>query len=125
MPDHQYLHPILAFPRFGATFFASSAFYIGFIDPFVRESLRNPRQQLTHWATMYNYASVVMSSVVLGTSFAALKAYHQSKEPLWVIGGLAMFSIFPYTFVIMGKLNKDLNHEDKYTGAEVDIKKRD
>ena len=125
MPDHQYLNPAFALPRFGSTFFAGSAFYVGFVDPFVRESLRNPRQQLTHWGSMYKYSSMVMPLIALGTSLSALRAYQISKEPLWVIGSLAMFSVVPYTYIFLGKLIKDLKHEDKYTGAEIDVRMRD
>lgn len=50
MSDHQYLSPVLALPRTGAMFVTGANFYLAFIDPSVRDSLRNPRTQLTQWA---------------------------------------------------------------------------
>ena len=125
MSEHQYLNPFLALPRTGALFFSGSAFYIGFVDPFVRDSLRNPRAQLTHWGTMFRWSSVIMLGIAAGTGASALKAYEVSKEPMWLIGGLAMMSVVPYTALFLRPLNNELLHEDKYTGAEIDISKRD
>ena len=125
MSEHQYLNPFLALPRTGALFFSGSAFYTAFVDPIVRNSLRNPRAQLTHFGTMYRYGSVVMIAIAVGTGAAALKAYEVSKEPLWIIGGLVMMSVVPYTRLFLKSINDELLHEDKYSGAEVDISKRD
>lgn len=125
MSDHQYLNPFLALPRNGAVFFAGSAFYIGFIDTGVRDSLRNPRTQLTQWANMYKRAAPTMAFLAAGTALAALKAFQTSKEPLWLIGGLTMFAIIPYTVLFMRGLNNELKHEDRYSGDVIDITKRD
>jgi hypothetical protein len=125
MSDHTYLHPILGAPRCGALLFAGSAFYIGTIDPIVRESLRNPRYQLTHWATMYKWSAMIMGSLVLGTGIAGFAAFNHSREPLWIFGSLTMLSVFPYTFGIMRPTNNELLHEDKSTGHEVEGGRRD
>ena len=66
-----------------------------------------------------------MAGIAVGTSVASLKAYEVSKEPLWIIGGLVMMSVVPYTAVFLRNTNNELLHEDKYTGAEIDISKRD
>ena len=108
MSDHQYLNPFFALPRTGALFFSGSAFYVGFIDPFVRSSLPNPRDQLTHWGTMFKVTKVVMPAIAIATSLSTLKAYQVSKEPLWIMGGLAMMSLFPYTAIFLRKTIQEL-----------------
>ncbi len=40
----------LSLPRTFAFAFAGSTFYVGYLDPFVRNKLSNPRHKLTHWA---------------------------------------------------------------------------
>ena len=125
MPDHQYLNPFFALPRTGALFFSGSAFYVGFIDPLVRSSLPNPRDQLTHWAAMFKWTKVIMPTIAIATSVSTLKAYQVSKEPLWIMGGLAMMSLFPYTAIFLKRTIQVLQHEDKYAGTQIDITRRD
>lgn len=54
---------------------------------------------------MYKRAAPVMMGLIAGTSILAGKAYHASKEPLWVFGGLTMFSIIPFTLLFMKGIN--------------------
>ena len=105
MSDHQLLNPFLMLPRTGALFFAGAAFFIAFIDPQVRDTIRNPRTKLTQWTNMYQISTPIMVSLILGTTGAAIKAYFDTKENLWLIGGLTMSSIIAYTFIFMMKLN--------------------
>ena len=79
MSDHQYMHPFIALPRTGALLFAGSAFYIGWIDHFARDSIPNVRHQLTHWATSFKFSSVIMASLAAGTTALGLKAYEHTK----------------------------------------------
>ena len=108
MSDHQYLNPFLALPRTGALFFSGSAFYVGFIDPFVRRSLQNPRDQLTHWGSMNRWTKGIMPLIAILTSASTLKAYQITKEPLWIMGGLAMMSLFPYTALFLRRIIQEL-----------------
>ena len=79
----------------------------------MRDSLNHPRQQLKHWASMYKYASVVMQLVTAGSTLSAIRAYQLTKEPLWLIGGGVMFSVIPFTYIVLGGLIKNLQQEER------------
>lgn len=98
----------LALPRVSSLLFAGSALYIGFIDPCVRDSHREEKEKLAHWSTMYDKSKVIMASLALSSSLFGINAYRLTKEPLWLYGSLAAFSILPFTFLAIMGINKKL-----------------
>lgn len=74
----------------------------------MRELLGNKKQQLAHWAKMYNWGLKTMPVFVLAGTASAAAAYAKTKDNLWVIGGSVLFAIIPYTFALMMKTNNYL-----------------
>ena len=79
------------------------------LDPIVRKKLESKKHQLRHWSTMYNLGLKTMPAIVGLGATAAAAAFHESKENYWVYGAAALFSIIPYTFIVLMPLNNKLN----------------
>ena len=62
-----------------------------------------------------------MSSLAIAGTFAAIGAYIQSKEKMWLWGGATIFSIVPYTLLIMRKTNSDLKNTLKESGEAAEL----
>lgn len=65
----------LGLPRTCALLFAGSAFYIGFIDPQVRNSQQFEKNQLIHWSSMYNHSKWPMATLAAAASLFGANAY--------------------------------------------------
>ncbi len=49
-----------------------------------------------------------MTILSSASTLFGLNAYRLTKEPLWIYGSLAVFSIIPFTFLIIMGINKKL-----------------
>ena len=89
--------------------FAGANLYIINGDPAARLLLSNKKQQVAHWSKMFFWGLKVFPVVVFGGAGAAIGAYYKSNENLWLYGAATLFSILPYTVLVMMKTNNYLN----------------
>lgn len=108
-------------PSAAALLFVGAAGYIATGDRKVREQLEQPKTQLKHWRKMFLWAVPNMSVLVVGGTVAAIAAYTQTKNNLWLYGAVTFGSIIPYTIFGMGKTNSYLSKSLKESG-EADLK---
>lgn len=98
----------LALPRISSLLFAGSALYVGFVDPCVRDSHKDQREQLTHWSAMYNQSKIPMAALATLSTLFGANAYRITKEPMWIYGTLAIFAVLPFTFLAIMPTNRRL-----------------
>lgn len=95
-------------PEVLALLFAGPALYMSELDPIVREQQDNTKNQLKHWAKMYNLGFKTMPFfAILGTG-AAIASYVKTKENAWLYGAAALFAVVPFTFIALMPTNKYL-----------------
>ena len=63
-----------------------------------------------------------MSTIAAVGAATAIGAYSQSKEKMWLWGGVALASIIPYTFIFMKKTNSRLYSILKESGTDEELK---
>ena len=58
-------------------------------------------------------------------TLAAIGAYSQSKEKMWLWGAALFFSVVPYTLLVMKKTNSQLNNILKESGEAEELEESD
>ena len=110
-------------PTAASLLFVGAAGYIAVGDPAVREQLE-PKGQLKHWRKVFLWAVTRMSVLNIAGSIAAVAAYVQTKNNMWLYGTAALLSTLPYTLLAMGKTNGQLTEILKSSG-EADLNEGD
>jgi Domain of unknown function (DUF1772) len=115
---------LLETPTAFACLFAGTALYMSELDPIVRSLLENKKSQLRHWAKMYSLGKVTMPIAVALGSGAAVGAYLNTKETVWLWGAATFFSIIPFTFIFLMPTNRYLEGVLQAT-AEAEVAESD
>jgi hypothetical protein len=92
---------------FCCAIFAGAAIYINAVEHPARMSC-GVRAALAEWAPSYKRATVMQASLaVLGFAFA-LAAWVAGAEPRFLVAGITLLSVAPFTLIVIMPTNKRL-----------------
>jgi uncharacterized membrane protein len=87
--------------------FAGAAIYISFVEHPARMS-RSTEIAATVWAPSYKRATLMQAPLAVISSLAGFSAWFISGGVWWLVGALVIFSVVPFTLLIINGTNKQL-----------------
>jgi Domain of unknown function (DUF1772) len=91
--------------------FAGAAIYINLVEQPARLSC-GITLATTQWRPSYKRGSTMQASLaVAGTVLAFLSAWI-SRDPAWIVGGILLFAVVPFTLLVIFPTNKKLQSDD-------------
>src|SRR5512139_3470479 len=87
--------------------FTGGALFIHFVEHPARMEL-GPALGVPSFAAMYKRAAKMQPLLAFFSFFGGVAAWFAGANGWWLIGGIIMGSLFPYTMVMMLPLNKEL-----------------
>ncbi len=100
-----------------AGLFAGSAIYINLVEHPARMSL-GANVALTEWAPAYHRGTIMQVPLAMIGLLAALAAWGSGSGLGWLVGGLMLGSVIPFTLIVIFPTNKQLL--DPATAQDVD-----
>jgi uncharacterized membrane protein len=90
-----------------AALFAGAALYINLVEHPARMSL-GPRTALAAWAPSYHRATFLQAPLALVGSLAALVVVGRGGGTWWLVGGLLLGVVIPFTLLVVFPTNRAL-----------------
>jgi hypothetical protein len=87
--------------------FTGGALFIHFVEHPTRMEL-GPALAVPSFAAMYKRAAKMQPLLAFFSFFGGTSAWLAGASIWWLISGIIMLSLFPYTFILMLPLNKEL-----------------
>lgn len=101
-----------------ATLFSGAAVYVLLAEHPARR-LIPPEAQLVQWKSSYAHGAVMQASLAALAGLAGIIVWMRWADPLFLAGGIVMWSAIAYTFAVMWQLNSRLKGTPpEATGAE-------
>ena len=91
--------------------FAGAALYISFVEQPARLSC-GITLAATEWRPSYKRGTVMQASLAIAGSLLALASWWASKNLAWVLGGILLFAVIPFTLVVIFPTNRELESDD-------------
>jgi hypothetical protein len=102
-------------PEILATFacgiFAGAAIYVNLVEQPARLSC-GITLAITEWRPSYKRGSIMQASLALLGSVLAFLSWWINRDPAWIIGGILLFAVIPFTLIVIFPTNKDLQSEE-------------
>jgi hypothetical protein len=96
---------------FACGIFAGAALYISFVEQPARLSC-GITLAVTEWRTSYKRGTVMQASLVIVASLLSFASWWFGKDAAWLLGGMLLFAVIPFTLVVILPTNKDLESAD-------------
>ena len=90
-----------------AALFTGAAIYVSFVDHPARMAL-DPAAMLTEWKPSYKRGFAMQATLALIGFLFGTWAFAETQGWLWLAGGLALLSGWPYTLLVILPTNKRL-----------------
>jgi hypothetical protein len=91
--------------------FAGAAVYVSFVEHPARLSC-GVQLALTEWKPSYKRGTRLQASLaVIGSILAAL-SWWLDKDVAWLIGGILLFAVVPFTLIVLLPTNKKLESDE-------------
>lgn len=87
--------------------FTGAAFYVGFAEHPARLHL-DDRNALTQWKPSYHRGYLMQASLAIAGFLAALAAWFQDDNWMWLAGGLFLLANWPFTLFAILPTNSKL-----------------
>ena len=92
--------------------FAGAAIYVNFVEQPARLSC-GITLAVAEWRPSYKRGSIMQASLaVLGTVLAFLSGWISRDSSAWMIGGMLLFAVIPFTLIVISLTNKKLQNEE-------------
>jgi uncharacterized membrane protein len=91
--------------------FAGAAVYINLVEQPARLSC-GVEQAVTEWRPSYKRGTVMQAPLAVIGSLAALLSWWFDRDLAWLIGGLLLLLIIPFTLVVILPINKRLESRE-------------
>lgn len=91
-----------------ATLFAGAALYVSIAEHPARLEA-GPAAGLAQWKPSYRRASFIQGCLALIGGIVAFCIWWQSLNQLWLIGSLLLLANWPYTMLVIMKVNRQLH----------------
>jgi len=87
--------------------FAGAAIYINLVEHPARMEC-GTRLAITEFGPSYHRAAVMQASLAALGSVTALVTWWSGASPWWLVGGIFLFAVIPFTLAIIMPINKKL-----------------
>jgi hypothetical protein len=92
---------------FACGIFAGAALYINFVEQPARLSC-GIASSVTEWRISYTRGTVMQASLTIVGSLLAFTSWWIGKDAAWLLGGMLLFAVIPFTLVVIFPTNKEL-----------------
>jgi len=101
-------------PQIVATFacgiFTGAALYINLVEQPARLSC-GITLAVTEWKPSYKRGTVMQASLAIVGSLLALASWWIGKDAAWLLGGIFLLAVVPFTLVVIFPTNKELESD--------------
>jgi Domain of unknown function (DUF1772) len=104
------MHPEI-FATLACGIFAGAAIYINLVEQPARLSC-GIAHAINQWRPSYKRGAIMQASLALLGSALAFLSWWISRDSAWLIGGLLLFSVIPFTLIVIFPTNKKLESND-------------
>jgi uncharacterized membrane protein len=87
--------------------FAGAAIYVTFVEQPARLAC-GVALALTEWRPSYERGSIMQASLAILGSVLGFVSWWLNKDSNWLIGGVLLLSVFPFTLIVIFPTNKKL-----------------
>jgi hypothetical protein len=101
---------------FAATLFAGAALYINVAEHPARMGLETTTAAL-HWAPSYKRATLLQAPLALVSFFSGLGVWLMGANRWWLVAGLLIVAVVPFTFVAIMPTNHKLLEPSRDLGS--------
>ncbi len=91
--------------------FAGAAVYVSFVEHPARMEC-GTELAATEFGPSYRRASVMQASLAAIGFIAATAAWLMGAGPLWLVGGILLGSVIPFTLIVIMPTNRELQRPD-------------
>ena len=91
--------------------FAGAALYISFVEQPARLSC-GITLAATEWRPSYKRGMVMQASLAIIGSLLSFASWWASKDLAWLLGGILLFAVIPFTLVVIFPTNRELESDD-------------
>jgi hypothetical protein len=96
---------------FACGIFAGAALYINLVEHPARVSC-GTTLAVTQWRPSYKRGAVMQAALALVGSALGIASWGFGKDLAWLLGGLLLFAVIPFTFVVILPTNRELQSHD-------------
>jgi uncharacterized membrane protein len=97
--------------------FTGAAVYINFVEHPARMKCGTPLA-VTEFGPSYHRAAVMQASLAGIGSITAIAAWWMGSSSWWLVGGIFLFAVIPFTLIIIMPINKKLLGPDLNKDSE-------
>jgi hypothetical protein len=90
--------------------FAGAAVYINLVEHPARLSC-SVQLAVMEWRPSYKRATLMQVPLALAGSLSALTSWWLDRRPVWLVGGLILLAVVPFTLVFILPTNKRLEND--------------
>jgi Domain of unknown function (DUF1772) len=91
--------------------FTGAAIYVNLVEQPARLSC-GISLAITEWRPSYRRGSVMQASLAVSGSVLAFRSAWISRDPSWIVGGILLFAVVPFTLIVIFPTNKKLQSEE-------------
>ena len=102
-----------------AALFTGAAIYINLVEHPARMSL-GTAAALAEWKPSYRRATVMQASLAIAGVLAALGAWAGGAGRAWLVGGLLLGAVVPFTLLVIFATNEQLQRLDPGVAGDLD-----
>ena len=102
-----------------AAIFTGAAIYINLVEHPARMSL-GTAVALAEWKPSYRRATVMQASLAIAGVVAALGAWAVGAGRAWLVGGLLLGAVVPFTLLVIFATNEQLQRLDPDAAGDLD-----
>jgi hypothetical protein len=92
---------------FACGIFAGAAAYVSLVEQPARLSC-GITLAVPEWRTSYKRGTVMQASLTIVASLLAFACWWIGKDAAWLLGGMLLFAVIPFTLVMILPTNKEL-----------------
>jgi uncharacterized membrane protein len=96
--------------------FAGAAIYVNFVEQPARLSC-GVAPAVTEWRPSYKRGTLMQAPLALVGSLLAFLSSWLDKDAAWLIGGILLLAVIPFTLLVMFPTNKALESSDLDVGS--------
>jgi len=90
--------------------FAGAALYINLVEQPARLSC-GIALAVTEWRPSYKRGAIMQASLAIVGFLLALTSWLVGQQTAWLVGGLFLFAVVPFTFIVIFPTNKELESD--------------
>jgi anthrone oxygenase-like protein len=90
--------------------FTGAAIYVNLVEQPARLSC-GIALAITEWRPSYRRGSVMQASLAVSGSVLAFLSAWISRDPRWIVGGILLFAVVPFTLIVIFPTNKKLQSQ--------------